>query len=72
MNKIQDEPTMDEAPIEESSQLVDVKVEQFDDSSHYPSPFAKSGASTSGATMSAATNSADTKSATTTSSQVFI
>ena len=83
----EDEPTMEEevVPIAESSELVEVTVEQLDDSSHYHS-FVSSGASnfaastsgatstgiaTSGATSSGATFSGATTSATTSSSQVF-
>ena len=83
----EDEPTMkeEEVPIAESSELVEVKVEQLDDSSHYPS-FVSSGASnsaastsvatstgiaTSGATTSGATFSCASTSAPTSSSQVF-
>ena len=75
----------EEVPIAESSELVEMKVEQLEDSSHYPS-FVSSGASnsaastsvatitgiaTSGATTSGATFSGATTSATTSSSQVF-
>ena len=70
----------EEVPIAESSELVEVKVEQLDDSNHYPilvsSGASNSAASTSGATStgiatSGATFSVATTSATTISSQVF-